>query len=797
MAKRRYGLRTNSVAGILIGIISGILLASWSRYRFFSCRLSPRTCCNFRRLHNDPLQATASQFFASSTSSSSRQSQDQQHVGEEERSGKKFILVGVMTAEKYLNTRATAAYKTWARSINGEVIFFSGESSEGNGDIPIVGLEGVDDTYPPQKKSFSMLKYMHDNYIDQFEWFMRADDDVYIKGGRLQSFLRSINSSRALFIGQAGLGTKEEFGQLSLEENENFCMGGPGIVLSQTTLKRLAGHIDHCLRNSYTTHEDVEIGRCVKRFAGISCTWAFEMQHLFFHNYKEEKGSFTYSLNKVDLSQAITLHPIKEPAHQYRVHNYILGQHISSLRHKSLLLHRELRSLDNLLGEKYSSASDKLGYQASLMKFVPTEEEDVLDWEFFTRPIYSASDFNPKRGMPGHLRTGLDDIILQTLQMVNSNSRQRGRNIDFKEILYGYRRINPFFSSDYILDLLLIFRKHKGRRMTVPVRRHAYLQQNFGAIEFLEDLYPSYIEKQSPHSSSTYPFAHLFTNSKSPERTNLDKSQEVIHIILSLSGRYETFRRFMQNYEKVVLNRKEKVRLNIVLFDSPDEMALQKTINLIMHYQQQYGANRIELIEANGPFSRAKALKLGSSDTKPNTLLFFMDVDIVIGKDVFQRVRLNTRQSIQVYFPIVFSQYDPEPFCENSSLDKCVTDYQNFQDDYGSWRQFGFGIASVYKTDLEAVGGFDTSIQGWGKEDVDLYQKFLNSNLTIFRSVDPGLYHAFHPVSCDPALEPAQYQMCLGSKASGFRSTQQLSKIFYNNPELLNSRPNSIAQNNS
>ena len=299
MAKRRYGLRTNSVAGILIGIIGGMLLASWSRYRFFSCGLSPGTCCNFRRLHNDPLQATASQFFASSTSSSSRQTQDQQHVGEEERPTKNFILVGVMTAEKYLNTRAMAAYKTWARSINGEVIFFSGEASEGNGNIPIVGLEGVDDTYPPQKKSFSMLKYMHDNYIDQFEWFMRADDDVYIKGGRLQSFLRSINSSRALFIGQAGLGTKEEFGQLSLEENENFCMGGPGIVLSRTTLKRLAGHIDHCLRNSYTTHEDVEIGRCVKKFAGISCTWAFEVNtHFIFLSF--HFFSPFLSQNKID-----------------------------------------------------------------------------------------------------------------------------------------------------------------------------------------------------------------------------------------------------------------------------------------------------------------------------------------------------------------------------------------------------------------------------------------------------------------------------------------------------------------
>lgn len=36
-------------------------------------------------------------------------------------------------------------------------------------------------------------------------------------------------------------------------------------------------HIKHCLANLYTTHEDVELGRCVRKFAGISCTWNYEV----------------------------------------------------------------------------------------------------------------------------------------------------------------------------------------------------------------------------------------------------------------------------------------------------------------------------------------------------------------------------------------------------------------------------------------------------------------------------------------------------------------------------------------
>lgn len=41
-----------------------------------------------------------------------------------------------------------------------------------------------------------------------------------------------------MFTGQAGRGNNEEFGLLSLEFDENFCMGGPGVILSRETLRR-------------------------------------------------------------------------------------------------------------------------------------------------------------------------------------------------------------------------------------------------------------------------------------------------------------------------------------------------------------------------------------------------------------------------------------------------------------------------------------------------------------------------------------------------------------------------------
>lgn len=69
--------------------------------------------------------------------------------------------------------------------------------------------------------------------------------------------------------------------------------------------------------------------------------------------------------------------------------------------------------------------------------------------------------------------------ILQVMDLINKFSKQRGRVIDFKEIFYGYQRVNPLFGVDYMLDMLLMYKKYRGKKMTVPVRRHAYLQQQF------------------------------------------------------------------------------------------------------------------------------------------------------------------------------------------------------------------------------------------------------------------------------------------------------------------------------
>lgn len=102
---------------------------------------------------------------------------------------------------------------------------------------------------------------------------------IFLLGEKLEEFLRSLNSSKPLYLGQTGLGNTEELGKLGLEPGENFCMGGPGMIFSREVLRRMVPHIGECLQEMYTTHEDVEVGRCVRRFGGTQCVWSYEVRN--------------------------------------------------------------------------------------------------------------------------------------------------------------------------------------------------------------------------------------------------------------------------------------------------------------------------------------------------------------------------------------------------------------------------------------------------------------------------------------------------------------------------------------
>lgn len=89
--------------------------------------------------------------------------------------------------------------------------------------------------------------------------------------------MRTLDISEDLVLDQGVIGTKETKHKLGLIRNECYCLGGPGVIMSRSVLKKIGPNLDSCLRETVTREEDVELGRCIRKYAGVSCLWTCEV----------------------------------------------------------------------------------------------------------------------------------------------------------------------------------------------------------------------------------------------------------------------------------------------------------------------------------------------------------------------------------------------------------------------------------------------------------------------------------------------------------------------------------------
>ena len=164
---------------------------------------------------------------------------------------RKTLFVGVLSSQMYLPTRAKAMFDTWGQDVS-MLVFFVGEDCVVPSDLshlPIIKLPGVPDAvYPPLKKAFAVMQYMYKHYVDDYDWFIRADDDFYLRGKKLTELLNMMDAGELISLGRAGEGREQDSGRLKLLKHEKYCMGGPGMIFSRGMMVALGPYLDLCLK---------------------------------------------------------------------------------------------------------------------------------------------------------------------------------------------------------------------------------------------------------------------------------------------------------------------------------------------------------------------------------------------------------------------------------------------------------------------------------------------------------------------------------------------------------------------
>lgn len=261
------------------------------------------------------------------------------------------------------------------------------------------------------------------------------------------------------------------------------------------------------------------------------------------------------------------------------------------------------------------------------------------------------------------------------------------------------------------------------------------------------------------------------------KKEKLNMANTLINIIVPLAKRADKFRQFMQNFREMCIQQDGRIHLTVVYFGKEE---MNEVKGILENTSRAANFRNFTFIQLNGEFSRGKGLDVGARFWKgSNVLLFFCDVDIYFTSEFLNTCRLNTQPGKKVFYPVLFSQYNPGIIYGHHDAIPPLEQQLVIKKETGFWRDFGFGMTCQYRSDFINIGGFDLDIKGWGGEDVHLYRKYLHSNLIVVRTPVRGLFHLWHEKRCVDELTPEQYKMCMQSKAMNEASHGQLGMLVF------------------
>ncbi|KAB7506759.1 Glycoprotein-N-acetylgalactosamine 3-beta-galactosyltransferase 1 [Armadillidium nasatum] len=161
-----------------------------------------------------------------------------------------YLLIGPSTHSSAAHVR-----NTWGRRCD-KIIFFSTKPDNFLNTVPLKIKEGYAYLW---EKSKHALKHLYKNYYNDFDWFLKADDDTYVIVENLKSFLENRNhSSDPVYFGV----------KFKMFVKQGFMSGGGGYVFSKEALHRVvtegfnSNDTSLCPHNTTSGAEDVNLGKC-------------------------------------------------------------------------------------------------------------------------------------------------------------------------------------------------------------------------------------------------------------------------------------------------------------------------------------------------------------------------------------------------------------------------------------------------------------------------------------------------------------------------------------------------------
>uniref|UniRef100_A0A0K0FTL6 Glycoprotein-N-acetylgalactosamine 3-beta-galactosyltransferase 1 n=1 Tax=Strongyloides venezuelensis TaxID=75913 RepID=A0A0K0FTL6_STRVS len=169
------------------------------------------------------------------------------------------IFCYILTGKQNHKNRAIHVKATWAKRCNKYIFMSSVDDSS----LPSINLnisEGRDHLWGKTKAAF---KYAYDNYYDDYDWFLKADDDTYVIVENLRFLLMPHSPSEPIYFGC----------KFKPYVKQGYMSGGAGYILSKSALKKFVNEglpdPKKCMSKE-SGAEDVEMGKCLENVGVVA-----------------------------------------------------------------------------------------------------------------------------------------------------------------------------------------------------------------------------------------------------------------------------------------------------------------------------------------------------------------------------------------------------------------------------------------------------------------------------------------------------------------------------------------------
>lgn len=164
------------------------------------------------------------------------------------------ILCVLLTSAENSHSKAIHVRQTWGKHCD-KLIFASSKTDNNLGAID-VGI--VDDHDHLWGKIKQILHYVHENFVNDYDWVFKGDDDTFVWMENMRYMLAAYSPEDPIYFGHKFNTSAHKFGYFS---------GGSGYAMSRKALKLFAEKVlmtneSVCDASSDTGAEDWNMGLC-------------------------------------------------------------------------------------------------------------------------------------------------------------------------------------------------------------------------------------------------------------------------------------------------------------------------------------------------------------------------------------------------------------------------------------------------------------------------------------------------------------------------------------------------------